>query len=109
MSVSGEVDGTAYVESATACGLHHVPRDRRDPDSARRATTRGVGELVAAARDAGVSRIVVGLGGSATTGGTASAAGSAALRRIKHIRGWNAPCSLRPPMTTGTLRDPSRA
>ena len=66
-----EVEGTAYVESATACGLHHVPRDRRDPDSARRATTRGVGELVAAARDAGVTRIVVGLGGSATTDGGA--------------------------------------
>ena len=66
-----EVGGTAYVEAATACGLHHVPREQRTPDVARRATSRGVGELVAAARDAGVSRIVVGLGGSATTDGGA--------------------------------------
>ncbi len=66
-----EVGDTAYVESATACGLHHVPRERRTPDVARAATSRGVGELVAAARDAGMSRIVIGLGGSATTDGGA--------------------------------------
>ncbi|MDN5919719.1 MAG: glycerate kinase [Pseudonocardia sp.] len=62
---------TAYLEAAAACGLHHVPRERRTPDAARRASTRGVGELLAAARDAGVRRIVVGLGGSATTDGGA--------------------------------------
>ncbi|TCK21866.1 glycerate kinase [Pseudonocardia endophytica] len=66
-----EVGDTAYVESATACGLHHVPREQRTPDVARSATSRGVGELVAAARDAGTTRIVVGLGGSATTDGGA--------------------------------------
>lgn len=66
-----EVGDTAYVEAATACGLHHVPRERRTPDVARAATSRGVGELVAAARDAGVTRVVVGLGGSATTDGGA--------------------------------------
>ncbi|MBP2331158.1 glycerate kinase [Kibdelosporangium banguiense] len=61
-----EHDGTAYVESAQANGLHLVPKaDRRPLD----ATTRGVGELMVAARDAGVDRIVVGLGGSATTDG----------------------------------------
>ncbi|MDQ4115752.1 MAG: glycerate kinase, partial [Actinomycetota bacterium] len=27
-----EAGDTAYVEAATACGLHHVPRDRRTPD-----------------------------------------------------------------------------
>ena len=56
-------DGTAYVESAQACGLHLVPAADRDPE---RATTYGVGELLAVAVDAGVDRIVVGLGGSAT-------------------------------------------
>lgn len=66
-----EVGDTAYVESATACGLQYVPRVRRTPDVARTATTRGVGELVAAARDAGATRIVIGLGGSATTDGGA--------------------------------------
>ena len=39
---------TAYVESAQACGLHLVPAEKRDPE---RATTRGVGELVAAAQE----------------------------------------------------------
>lgn len=64
------VGATAYVESAAACGLHLLPR--RDPDVARRATTRGVGELVAAALgDPRVSEIVIGLGGSATTDGGA--------------------------------------
>ncbi len=62
------VDGTAYVESAQACGLHLTPPDQRDPE---RATTRGVGELVAAAVDAGARRVVVGLGGSGTNDGGA--------------------------------------
>ncbi len=55
--------GTAYVEAAQACGLHLVPAERRDPE---RATSYGVGELLAAAVDAGVSRVVLGLGGSGT-------------------------------------------
>ena len=62
------VEGTAYVESAQACGLHHTPVEDRDPE---RATTRGVGELLAAAVDAGARRIVVGLGGSGTNDGGA--------------------------------------
>jgi glycerate kinase len=63
------LDGrTAYVESAQACGLHLVPAQGRDP---LRATTYGVGELVAAAIDAGAARVVVGLGGSATVDGGA--------------------------------------
>jgi glycerate 2-kinase len=59
---------TAYVESAQACGLHLTPREQRDPE---RATSFGVGELLAAAVDAGARRIVVGLGGSATNDGGA--------------------------------------
>lgn len=61
-------DGTAYVESAQAAGLHLVPADQRDP---LRATTIGVGMLLAAAVGAGARRIVVGLGGSATNDGGA--------------------------------------
>jgi len=60
--------GTAYVESAQACGLHLTPVDGRDPE---RASTVGVGELVGAAVDAGAERVVVGLGGSATNDGGA--------------------------------------
>ena len=58
--VAGE---TAYVETAQACGLHLVePKQRRPED----ATTYGVGQLIAAAVDAGAKRIVLGLGGSGT-------------------------------------------
>lgn len=64
-----QVGPTAYIESAAACGLHLLPS--RDPDVARRATTRGVGELLADAAVAGVDEIVVGLGGSGTTDGGA--------------------------------------
>lgn len=61
-------DGTVYVESAQAAGLHLVPAVERDP---RQATTVGVGALLAAALAAGARRIVVGLGGSATNDGGA--------------------------------------
>jgi glycerate 2-kinase len=57
---------TAYVESAQACGLHVTTR--RDPMTA---TTFGVGALVAAAVEAGVRSVVIGLGGSATNDGGA--------------------------------------
>jgi glycerate kinase len=65
-----EVGGIGYVESDQACGLHLVPAP--DPGTARRATSRGVGELVAAAA-ARCYRVVVGLGGSACTDGGAGA------------------------------------
>lgn len=59
-------DGTAVVESRLACGLGLVPPDGRDPLVT---TTRGVGELVSAAVAAGATRVLVGLGGSATMDG----------------------------------------
>jgi glycerate kinase len=62
------VGETAYVETAQACGLHLVPQERRDP---RATTTHGVGELVALAVAEGARRIVLGLGGSATSDGGA--------------------------------------
>ena len=62
------VDGTGYVESAHGCGLALVHPDRRD---ARAATSYGVGQLIAAAIDSGARRIVVGLGGTASTDGGA--------------------------------------
>ena len=62
------VDGTGYVESAHGCGLALVHPDRRD---ARAATSYGVGQLIAAAIDSGAQRIVVGLGGTASTDGGA--------------------------------------
>ncbi|MGI5118172.1 glycerate kinase [Marinactinospora thermotolerans] len=59
---------TAYIESAHACGLHLVPATTRDPG---RATSAGVGELIAHAVNAGARTVVVGLGGSATNDGGA--------------------------------------
>ncbi len=61
-------EGTAVLEMASASGLHHVPRDRRD---ATITTSLGTGELIRAALDAGATRIILGLGGSATNDGGA--------------------------------------
>jgi len=69
--VDGEVllvGGTAYVESAQACGLHLLAESERDP---KHTTSYGLGVLVAAAVEAAARRIVIGLGGSATNDGGA--------------------------------------
>ncbi len=60
---------TAIVEMAAASGLALLG-DRLAP---RRATTRGTGELLRDALDAGATRILLGIGGSATTDGGAGA------------------------------------
>jgi glycerate kinase len=67
----------AFVEMAAASGLARLAPDERTPENARRASTRGTGDLVRAALDAGVERITIGLGGSATTDG-----GSGLLRAL---------------------------
>jgi glycerate kinase len=54
---------TAVIEMATASGLTLVPPERRNP---LHTTTRGTGELIAAALDAGCRTLIVGIGGSAT-------------------------------------------
>jgi glycerate kinase len=59
----------AFVEMAAASGLARLTPDERTPANARAASTRGTGELLRAALDAGVERITLGLGGSATTDG----------------------------------------
>jgi glycerate 2-kinase len=67
----------AAVEMALASGLSLVPPDRRDPT---RTTTLGTGQLIAAALDLGVSRIGVGIGGSATTDGGIGMASALGVR-----------------------------
>jgi glycerate 2-kinase len=60
--------GTAYIECAQACGLALLG----GPPTVQTALTahsRGVGQLIAAALDAGAGRVVVGLGGSSCTDG----------------------------------------
>jgi glycerate 2-kinase len=59
-------DGSAIVESAAALGLGLVAPEARDP---LRASSRGLGELVAAALGERPWRLLVGLGGSATVDG----------------------------------------
>jgi glycerate kinase len=61
-------DGTAVVELALSSGLPLMAR--LDPLGA---TTRGLGEVVAAALAAGATSLVIGLGGSASTDGGAGA------------------------------------
>lgn len=70
---------TAFVEMAAASGLVLVPEGRRDPTVA---TTRGTGELILAALDAGADRIVVGIGGSATNDGGAGMAQALGYRLL---------------------------
>ena len=63
-------DGRAIVETAQASGLGLVAENERD---AWAASTRGTGELIVAAVEAGAERVIVTVGGSATTDGGAGA------------------------------------
>ena len=63
-------DGSAIVESAQASGLGLVSEADRD---AWAASTYGTGELIAAAAREGASRILVAVGGTATTDGGSGA------------------------------------
>ena len=74
----GTVGDTALVELAEASGLRLL-RGRRDPLGA---TTRGTGELIAAGLERGARRIVVGVGGSASTDGGAGALAALGARLL---------------------------
>jgi glycerate kinase len=67
------------IEMATASGLALVPEARRDVLAA---TTRGTGELMTLAIDAGADRLVVCIGGSATNDGGAGMAGALGARLL---------------------------
>ncbi|HUW01973.1 MAG TPA: glycerate kinase [Acidimicrobiales bacterium] len=77
------VRGTAVIEMARASGLELLGgAEHNDPIAA---STHGTGELIARAVESGASRIIVGLGGSATTDG-----GLGALRAmypLQRLRG----------------------
>ncbi len=72
-------DGTAWVESARFIGLELVAGLDWDP---MRASSRGLGRAVADALDAGVARLVIGLGGSATVDGGAGMAVALGFRLL---------------------------
>ncbi|MFD0048732.1 glycerate kinase [Actinomycetes bacterium NPDC127524] len=61
----------AVIEMAAASGIHLVPYEKRNP---LYTTTRGTGELILAALDAGAKHIILGIGGSATNDGGAGMA-----------------------------------
>lgn len=101
---------TAIVEMAAASGLPLLRDDERDP---RRTSTRGTGELILEAATSGASRIVVGIGGSATNDGGSGMArafgyrfldragrdlpeGGAALKDLHRIEGQTDPRLIRP-------------
>ncbi|MBI2432233.1 MAG: glycerate kinase [Candidatus Hydrogenedentes bacterium] len=69
----------AVIEMARASGLPLVPPALRDP---RITTTRGTGELLAHALDHGVSRVLLGIGGSATNDGGAGFARALGYRLL---------------------------
>ena len=62
---------SAVIEMAAASGLHLVPATKRNP---LLTTTRGTGELIAAALEYNVNHIIIGIGGSATNDGGAGMA-----------------------------------
>ena len=64
---------TAVVETAQASGLGLVGEPERTPATAWAASTRGTGDLIAAAVATGAKRVLVTVGGSATTDGGAGA------------------------------------
>jgi len=68
---------TAIIEMAAASGLHLVPADKRNPLIT---TTRGTGELIAAALEHNVDHIIIGIGGSATNDGGTGVASALGVR-----------------------------
>ncbi len=72
-------DVTGVVEMAEAAGLPLVAPEKRNP---LLATTYGVGELMLAALEEGCTRLIVGLGGSATSDGGAGMAQAVGVKLL---------------------------
>ncbi|MGD9497598.1 MAG: glycerate kinase [Armatimonadota bacterium] len=70
---------TAVIEMAAASGLPLVPAHLRDP---KLTTTYGTGELIRAALDQGCRKLIVGIGGSATTDAGAGMAQALGVRLL---------------------------
>lgn len=96
----GDDSGTAVIEMAAASGLALVPPERRNP---LLTTTFGTGELIRAALDAGARRLLIGIGGSATTDGGTGAAQALGVRFLDE-----AGLIISEPMTGGRLADVAR-
>lgn len=77
--LGGRGQKTAVIEMAAAAGLRLVPRTQRNPLAT---TTYGVGELIRAALDMGVKRILLGCGDSGTNDGGAGMAQALGVRLL---------------------------
>ncbi len=73
---------TAVIEMARASGLRHVPLPERNP---LRTTSRGTGEQILHAWNAGARRILLGVGGSATVDGGAGALAVLTPGIVRHV------------------------
>lgn len=81
-------DGRCVMEMAQASGLSLVPDDRRDP---MHTSTFGTGEMIRAALELGATRILLGLGGSATNDGGCGMAAALGAKFYAHD-GTPIPC-----------------
>ncbi len=85
--LGGDQARTAVIEMARASGLGLVSRDLYDPMNS---TTAGTGDLMLAAAEAGCTRLLVGIGGSATNDGGAGMA-TALGARLMDLNGQPIP------------------
>lgn len=76
----GKAGETGIVDAASACGLSLVPPSLRNP---LQATSLGVGQLLAAAFQAGCRKLLVGLGGTATCDGGAGMMQAGGIDRLR--------------------------
>lgn len=81
-------NAAAVLEMAAASGLHWVAPAQRD---VTRSCTYGTGELIRQALDAGATRIILGLGGSATNDGGAGLLQALGVRLLDRHGGELAP------------------
>ena len=96
-----EDGATAIVEVAQASGLGLVAEAERDPEAA---STRGTGELIAAAIDAGAQVVLVAAGGSATTDGGVGAIAALQEHGGPHGAALVVLCDVRTPFEQAAAR-----
>ena len=77
--LGGAAQDTAIIEMAEVAGLRLLRPDQYDPE---RATTRGVGQLMRLALEAGCRTLLIGIGGSATCDGGAGMAQALGARLL---------------------------
>ncbi|TMD78220.1 MAG: glycerate kinase [Chloroflexi bacterium] len=92
----GLIDGgkTAVIELATASGFELITAARRDPN---KTSTYGFGQLLEAARSAGVTKVIAGIGGSATNDAGAGMAQAIGYRLLDETGGELAGTARRQP------------